>query len=113
MVVIPFIIRVMILEQNWLGGISFKQYHLIFNEEYKEYIRNLFGNICFMCGKSMEENCRALCVHHVNYNKNCGCDDTKCMCVPLCISCHSKTNYDRNFWQALIMEMLQPTEAWE
>lgn len=98
---------------NWLGGISFEPYCTKFNEEYKDYIRNFFGNICFLCGKTTKENCKALCVHHVNYNKQCGCDGTKCFCVPLCLSCHSKTNSDRDFWQALITEMLKPIEVWE
>ena len=84
-----------------------------FNESYKNYIRNLFGNECFLCGMTSETNDAALSVHHVNYNKKCGCDDSKCICVPLCRSCHSKTNNDRDYWQALIMEMLQPIEAWD
>jgi hypothetical protein len=98
---------------NWLGGISFEPYCIKFNDTYRNHIRNLFGNECFLCGKSAEDNGRALGVHHVNYNKNCGCDGEKCICVPLCQSCHMGTNFDRDYWQCLIMEMLQPTEAWE
>jgi hypothetical protein len=97
---------------NWQDGISFEPYCIKFNDEYKEYIRNLFGNKCFLCSLSEADNGRKLSVHHVNYNKKCGCDETKCICVPLCISCHSKTGTDRDFWQALIMEMLKPIEAW-
>ena len=97
---------------HWLGGISFEPYCIKFNDEYKDYIRNLLGNECFLCGKSEVDNRRKLSVHHVNYNKDCGCDETKCICVPLCINCHTKTNSDRDFWQALIVEMLKPIEAW-
>jgi hypothetical protein len=95
----------------WCNGISFEPYCIKFNDEYKNCIRNLFGNECFLCGKTEDNNGRALDVHHVNYNKDCGCDETKCICVPLCHSCHSKTNSDRDFWQCLIMEMLKPFEA--
>jgi hypothetical protein len=83
-----------------------------FNEVYKQYIRNLFSNVCFLCSKTTEENARKLDVHHVNYTKDCGCDGAKCICVPLCIKCHTKTNFDRNYWQTLIMEILKPFEAW-
>jgi hypothetical protein len=33
--------------------------------------------------------------------------------VPLCHSGHAKTNGNRDYWQALITEMLKPLEAWE
>lgn len=32
---------------NWLGGISFEPYCIKFNDKYKNYVRNLFGNECF------------------------------------------------------------------
>ena len=97
----------------WQGGISFLPYCIKFNKAYKRLIRNLFGNECFLCTKTTAENGRALDVHHVNYNKDCGCDGANCICVPLCMRCHMKTNYNRDYWQALIMEMLKPMEAWE
>lgn len=97
---------------NWHNGISFEPYCIKFNKEYKEHIRKLFGDECFLCSMSEVENGQALSVHHPSYNKQCGCDGTVCKCVPLCKRCHSKTNYNRDFWQALITEMLKPTEAW-
>lgn len=97
---------------NWQGGLSFKPYCTKFDNTYKEKIRNLFGNECFLCTLSEADNGQALSVHHPSYNKRCGCDGTVCKCVPLCISCHSKTNFDRDYWQTLIMEMLKPIEAW-
>jgi hypothetical protein len=97
---------------RWLGGISFEPYCIKFNDEYKEHVRNLFGDECFLCSLSEADNGRKLCVHHVNYNKDCGCDETRCICVPLCMPCHVKTNYDRDYYQALIMEMLRPIKAW-
>jgi hypothetical protein len=94
---------------NWLGGISFEPYCIKFNATYKREVRTLFGNKCFLCGKSAEENGRALDVHHVNYNKNCGCDETKCVCVPLCVRCHSKTNHKRKYWERKIKNKLRET----
>ena len=91
----------------WKGGISFKPYCIKFNKAYKAYIRELFGNKCFLCGMTEEDNGRKLDVHHVNYNKDGGCDGTKCICVPLCVSCHAKTGNKRKYYQELIIRKLK------
>lgn len=93
---------------NWKGGISFEPYCPKFNDIFKENIRNKFNRVCFLCGKTELDNKCKLSVHHVQYNKNCGCDDAlKCDYVPLCHSCHSKTsNGNRNEWESKIISML-------
>jgi len=87
---------------NWRGGTSFEPYCPKFNEAFKESVREKFGRVCFLCPTSEEENGKKLSVHHVDYNKDCLCGDTKCEFVPLCLSCHSKTNYNRDYWENLI-----------
>jgi len=88
---------------HWQGGISFEPYCQKFNNEFKEYIRNKFDRVCFLCQKTERENGRKLSVHHVNYNKGCGCDnDGTCQFVPLCISCNSKVNKNRSEWETKI-----------
>jgi endogenous inhibitor of DNA gyrase (YacG/DUF329 family) len=96
---------------NWQGGISYAPYCHKFNAEFKEYIRTKFGRVCFLCGKTEVENRKRLSVHHVNYNKNCGCaeteedkkaDDNSCQFVPLCVSCNSKVNGNRDLWERRI-----------
>ena len=89
---------------NWKGGISFEPYCLKFNNRFKEKIRNQFGRQCFICGMSEEQNNRKLCVHHVNYNKDCLCNDIKCYFVPLCNTCHIRTNSNRQFWEKLLTD---------
>lgn len=92
---------------NWQGGISFEPYCVKFNNEFKEYIREKFGRVCFLCPKTEEENGRRLSVHHVNYNKDCGCDeDDTCQFVPLCIGCNAKVNFNRKMWEKKIKDML-------
>lgn len=92
---------------NWMGGTSFEPYCPKFNEIFKESIREKFGRVCFLCPTTEEENGRKLCVHHVNYNKDCLCDDSDCEFVPLCNKCHTKTNHNREHWESLIMEKLK------
>jgi hypothetical protein len=92
---------------NWRGGKSFEPYCPKFNKEFKEYIRSKFGHKCFLCPTTQAENGRKLSVHHVNYNKDCGCDgDETCNFVPLCHSCHMKTNWNRYYWQKIITDKL-------
>ena len=98
---------------NYRGGISFLPYCEKFNGEFKEKVREKFNRECFICGLSEEQNGRKLCVHHVNYNKNCLCDDSKCYFIPLCISCHCKTNYNREFWEKLLTDCCEDPQMKE
>ncbi|MEN6553143.1 MAG: hypothetical protein ABFC34_09705 [Methanobacterium sp.] len=84
---------------TWAGGVSFGEYCPKFNADLKRRVRAFFGNKCFLCGKTQEENKKKLCVHHVNYNKNACCDSSKVMFVPLCTSCHTSTNFSRGKWE--------------
>ena len=93
---------------NWKNGASFEPYCQKFNNEFKEYIRDKFGRLCFLCSKTEEENGKRLSVHHVNYNKSCGCDDDEtCQFVPLCVSCNSKVNKNREMWEKKIKDKMQ------
>lgn len=93
---------------NWKGGISEQLYCKLWTEKFRKLIRDQYHNKCFICNKSKEDNQnRNLSVHHVNYNKNCLCQKT-CEFIPLCQSCHSKTNGNRSYWEDLIMCYLYP-----
>lgn len=92
----------------WKGGISFEPYCTKFNFAFKEYIRDKFGRVCFLCSKTEEENGERLSVHHVNYDKECMCNDNlTCQFVPLCRSCNSKINGNRKEWEAKIKAMMR------
>lgn len=82
---------------TWQGGISYGKYCPKFNNEFKERVREFFGRKCQLCGA--EENGRKLSVHHVTYEKDACCNGQIAMFVPLCPTCHSKTNYNRDYWQ--------------
>lgn len=91
---------------NWQGGKSFEPYCIKFNERIKEECRNKYGRRCFLCNKFENENQRKLSVHHVDYNRNQGCDDVEWRLVPLCDSCHAKTNRNREYYEDLIVNKL-------
>ena len=84
---------------NWKGGISYLPYCEKFDEDLKNRVREFFNRCCYVCGKNEIDNKRKLDVHHVNYNKDTCCDDSKPLFVPLCRSCHSKTRGNREYWE--------------
>ena len=95
---------------RWKGGISFFPYCEKFDNDLKERVRDFFGRCCYVCGKSEQEQIeemvnngkipfRKLDVHHVNYDKMVCCNDVKPLFVPLCHSCHGKTQKDREGWE--------------
>lgn len=97
---------------NWMGGTSFEPYCEKFNNKFKESVREQFNRTCFLCGKTEAEqmieqkqrgkNQYRLSIHHVNYQKNCLCDDIECEFIPLCVSCHTKTNTNREYWEQFL-----------
>lgn len=91
---------------QWQGGISFEPYCPKFNKEFKERVRAFFNYRCVECGKTQEEEGRALCIHHVNYNKKTCCDNTIPLFVPLCDTCHKRTNRHRDYWQLHFTELI-------
>ena len=92
---------------NWLGGISYERYCPLFNEKKKEEIRQQFCRICLLCFMTEEENGQKLDVHHIDYNKDQGCSGHEWRLVPLCRSCHMKTNHDREEYERRICIRLE------
>jgi 5-methylcytosine-specific restriction endonuclease McrA len=93
---------------RWNGGSSFEPYCPRFSKEFKERVRAFWEYRCGLCGKTQVENGRALSVHHVHYLKEACCDEMiKPLFVPLCMTCHSKTNSgDRNEWEAHFTQVI-------
>lgn len=88
---------------NWLGGKSFEPYSIDFNKQFKREIRKRDNQICILCGVHREKLNRALCIHHINYDKNLSIPEN---CISLCLSCHVKTNYNRKYWTELFQNLL-------
>lgn len=88
---------------NWKGGITEQKYCYKFNNSFKEYIRDKFNRTCYICGKTENELNKKLSVHHIDYNKSSICNGKEWAFVPLCASCHSKTNGNRWYWFNLLI----------
>jgi 5-methylcytosine-specific restriction endonuclease McrA len=78
----------------WNGGVSFEPYPLKWTKQLKERIRSLYNHKCVLCGTTPKI---ALSVHHVDYAKE---NLNESNLVPLCPSCHGKTNVKRGQWSA-------------
>lgn len=94
---------------NWQGGISFGKYCPKFNNVIKQYIRDKYDNCDYISGLK-DYICnpfRKLDVHHIDYNKEQGCDDHEWRLIPLSRTNHTRTNANRDFWNRLFTYSLQ------
>jgi hypothetical protein len=91
---------------NWKGGVSFEPYCPKFTNAFKERVRAYFGYQCLGCGHTWQQEEKKLSVHHVNFNKKTCCDNSIPFFVPLCSTCHNKTQKNRMFWQYWFTEMI-------
>jgi Mor family transcriptional regulator len=81
-----------------------------YNNECREHNRKKYNNECFFCGITENEIGRKLDTHHIDNNKNQGCDNTpNWRLVPLCNSCHGITKggkENREVWKTRIIWLL-------
>lgn len=76
----------------WKGG-HFVFYPPEFNQYLKSKIRKRDNHTCAVCGEP-----NSVDVHHIDYDKQNSAPENL---ITLCSSCHSKTNANREYWQAL------------
>lgn len=83
-----------------------------FDVDCREHNREKYDRECFFCSELEGINERH-CVHHIDYNKNQGCDNTPdWKLVPLCRICHGITGggiENRELWKARILWLLNNT----
>jgi len=103
--------RVKLVESHtdgfWYGAVRYytnPQYCEKWTPNLRERVRAYRGYICFECGTP--QNGHKLHVHHVHYNKRTCCDNSPRDLVPLCESCHAKTNTNRGYWEDHFTEMI-------
>ena len=87
----------------WKGGISKRPYPFGFTKELKEEIRKRDNYKCQYCGCSQLENITALCIHHIDYNKD---NISEVNLISLCVHCNIKANFNRDFWERFFTELM-------
>jgi hypothetical protein len=96
------------LHPNWRGGISKEPYSFEFTINLKEKIRKRDGYVCRLCGMGekihIEKTGKVLSVHHITYDKK---NYDERLLISLCNWCHTKTNFNREFWAKYFMGILR------
>lgn len=80
---------------SWKGGTARERYPKEFNEILKDKIREYYHYACQECDKTEDMLMVRLHIHHIDYDKTNNKIENL---IPLCNSCHSKTNGDREYW---------------
>lgn len=95
---------------EWEGFAIGQEYCPKFNEECRESNRDKYDRRCFLCDKPESENItstgmfKKLNVHHVDMNKDQGCNGHEWKLVPLCMKCHKPSH--TKLWVARIIWLL-------
>ena len=85
---------------SWQGGISFEHYPAEFSKRLKRSIHlrdNFTYQNCFC-----EVDKKTVTTHHVDYDKK---NQVYRNLITLCRSCHSKTNFNRDYWRSLFQQV--------
>lgn len=83
---------------NWQGGKSLELYSFDWTDDLRDSIRKRDNYICQECGIHQDELIglhKKLDVHHKDYNKK---NLNPKNLISLCRSCHTKTNFNREYW---------------
>ena len=101
--------------EQWKSFAKEQEYCPAFNEACRESNRAKYGRRCFICGLPEAENKdkngkqKKLSVHHVDMNKNQGCDGHEWRLVPACIHHHNAIH--SILWIARITYLLREWDA--
>jgi len=89
---------------NWNDGSSYAPYGLEFNSALRNAVRERDGFCCQLCGS--KEDDMAHSIHHIDYDK---LNNDISNLITLCNKngCHSKTNFNRKYWQKIFTKKVQ------
>jgi len=80
---------------NWQGGITHLPYCEKWTEKKREEVREYYNRKCYICGRDEKDNITKtgkqwkLSVHHIDMDKEQGCNNKNWKLVPLCMHCHN------------------------
>jgi 5-methylcytosine-specific restriction endonuclease McrA len=105
----------------WKGGISCLPYCFKFNLMRREAVRIFFGYLCLCCGKHVTENIIRWRngfkqvdhnVHHIDHDKEQGCNGKLFNLIILCHECHGKENHHEQEFKDYINKTLKEGFKW-
>ena len=83
----------------WNGGSSREPYSIDWTKTLRRSIRERDHYTCQLCGELQSDI--TFSIHHIDYNKkNCNPENL----LTLCISCHLKTNINREYWKEFFIK---------
>ena len=89
---------------EWEGFAMNSPYCPKFNEACRESNRGKYDHRCFLSDVTESENGQKLSVHHIDMDKNQGCDGHAWKLVPLCRKWHNRVH--TSLWMARIQYLL-------
>ena len=95
---------------NWNNGSSFEPYDQRWTPAFRKSIRDRDYNLCLLCHIHREKLKKALCVHHIDYDK---LNTIKENCLSLCTGCHGRTNKNREEWTIFFHSLLNKRYGYE
>lgn len=107
---------------QYIDGRSYFPYCFKFNNRRRHAVRTFFDFMCIACGCHQEENIvyikgkgfrfEKLPVHHVDHDKEQGCNGKPFNLVPLCRSCHMKEGNNKEGYRKYVNKTLQEGFKW-
>jgi DNA-directed RNA polymerase subunit RPC12/RpoP len=96
----------------WKGGTTYFPYCPKFNKRRREAVRKFFNYKCLMCGTDQRDLKRKLSVHHIDHDKEQGCDGKPFNLIPLCINCHAQERSREEEYAIYINNTLEEGFKW-
>lgn len=97
--------------EEWTGYVGRGEYCEKFDDACRERIRAKYDYRCFLCDMPQDNNIPKtgkiwkLSVHHVDKNRDQGCNGIKWILIPLCLHCHTPAH--TMIWQSRIEWLLE------
>jgi hypothetical protein len=104
--------RVGELHPNWNGGISYAPYCPKFNSKRKNATRDFFRGYCIVTGEHQNDCLIKHSVHHIDHDKNQGCDGKPFNLVPMVRSHNSKETHNKEEYKVYINKTLEEGFKW-
>jgi predicted RNA-binding Zn-ribbon protein involved in translation (DUF1610 family) len=95
---------------NYKNGSSYLPYCPKFNARRKRAVRDFFDNLCLCCGERQYH--KNLSVHHIDHDKEQGCDGKPFNLVPLCVKCHIIEVNNQDSYKHYINKTLREGFKW-